>query len=304
MTQFSGASAIMQNLRSRIPSAGVQGAGESLSSHMENVSMLSYLEPHEGVAVASFRVASMNPTAESISAGIKRLFKNEMEVVAGSMRVTENSQFFTSVSCHVQRAHVTRAVGPAGMPNGFTSLSKNIFMEDRDSSTWKLVEAGDGKKVLVRDASVETDADMEKLMASLSSAGHEYSNHSKALCAHAGSIIESIEVGALVVHASGDGVALAFAIEGMGEDGSFGAVQCSGDGDYADLHASSVVRVIDSSEFINDIHTPSTDSVALASGGRVDVNVLVEYYRKVFGHNKDFFQQWNQRLKTSSLALG
>lgn len=305
MTQFSGASAIMQNLRNRLPSAGVHGAGESLSSHMENVSMLSYLEPHDGVAVASFRVATMNPTAESISSGIKRLFGNEMEVVAGSMRVIENSQFFTSVSAHIKRAHVTRSVSPDGtMPNGFTSLSKNIFMEDRDSSTWKLVQAGDGKSILVRDASVETDADMEKLLASLSSAGHEYGNHSKELCAQANSVIESIETGALCVVASDEGVTLAFAIEAMGRDGSFGAVQCSGDGEYADLHASAVIRIIDSSEFINLISAPATDSVALASGGRVDVNVLVEYYRKVFGHNKDFFQQWSQRLKTSSLALG
>jgi hypothetical protein len=104
--------------------------------------------------------------------------------------------------------------------------------------------------------------------------------------------------------ATDDGVSLAFAIEPMGHDGNLCAVHCAGNGEVEDIHASRVVDVIDSSEFLASIHTPPTDSVALASGGRVDVNVLVEYYRKVYGHNKDFFNKWAQRLRNSSLALG
>lgn len=303
MTQFSGANAIIQNLRTRLPGAA-SSLGESVSSHMENVSMQSFLAPYNGMAVASFKVATTDPTTESIYAGIKRLCNSEMEVVAGSMRVIETSQFFTTVSAHIKRAHVTRAVSKqGGIPQGFVSLSKNIFMEDRDSSTWKLVEAG-GKKVLVRDTSVETDEDMEKLLASLSSAGHEYGNHSKELFAHASSIIEKIETGALVAHASNGKVSLAFAIERMGDDGNFGAVCCSGNGAFSDIHASSVVRMINSSEYVEKIHQPATDAIALASGGRVDVNVIVEYYRKVYGHNKDFFREWSSRLTRSNLAFG
>lgn len=299
MSKFSGTDAVLQNLRKRLAVQGAHDAGTSISNSMSSVSMLSFLKPIEGITTASFRVATTNPTAETLASSIKSFLNNELEVIAGSLKVLEKSDFFTTVSSHLKRAHVSRPVSPDGkLPNGFVSLSKNIFMEDRDSTTWKLVEAG-GQKMLVRDSSVETDEDMEQILSSLSSAGHEYSPAAKTLYAHASSIIEDIETGSLVEYVEDDGVSLAFAIEGVGNDGQFGSVAMQGNAKYKDIHASTIVRVIPSSEYLSQIFQPPTDSVALASGGRVDANVLTEYYRKVYGYNKEFFNQWAQRIRNS-----
>lgn len=289
-----GTESIMANLRANIAAP----VGTSVSAAMASVNMLSFLKPVNGRTTASFRVATTNPTMETLASNVKQFFGNELEMVAGSIKVVESSDFFTTICGHIKRAHVARAVSPDGtMPNGFVTLSKNIFMEERDSTTWKLVTEG-GNKVLVRDSSVETDEDMAQILSSLSSAGQEHTPAAKHLYAQASALVEGIETGALVVHATEeDGVALAYAIEGMGEDGSFGAVALTGNGQYVDLHASAVVQIIPSTQYLESIHTPATDSVALASGGRVDANVLVEYYKKVFGYNKEFFKQWSDRLR-------
>ena len=118
---------------------------------------------------------------ETLSSAVKKFFGNELEMVAGSVKVLESNDFFTTVSGHLKRAHLTRPLPPTGqVPNGFVSLSKNIFMEERDSKTWKLVEAG-GSKMLVRDSSVETDEDMAQILSSLASAGQAYTPAAKQL---------------------------------------------------------------------------------------------------------------------------
>lgn len=307
MPQTFGASAILKNLRENMPCAGALDQGVSLSSLLANVSLTSYLQPQDGVAIASFRAATAKPTTESLIAGIQRFFKNELTVVPGSLRVTEPGQFFTSVSAHLVRNTVSRSLGPDGIPQGFVSLSKNIFMEERDSTTWKLVTSKDGHSQLVRDNSVETDQDMEKLMASLSSSGHQYSNQSKEMAAHASSLIEQIETGVMVAYVVGNEQQIGFAVESVGEDGKFGVVRCSGeiaDHAYADAHAASVIGIVPLSEYLNQLHQPSTDEISLSAGGRADLNVMVEYYRKVAGYNKEFLNQFLSRLRNSSLALG
>lgn len=307
MTQNFGANAILKNLRESMPCAGALDQGVSLSSLMSNVSLTSYLEPTGGVAIASFRAANSKPTTESLIGGIQRFFKNELTVVPGSLRVTESGQFFTSVSAHLVRNTVSRSVGPDGIPQGFVSLSKNIFMEERDSTTWKLVTSKDGHSMLVRDNSVETDQDMEKLMASLSSSGHQYSLPSKDLAAHASALIDQIETGTMVSYVVGNEQQIGFAVESVGEDGTFGVVRCSGDvadHTYSDIHAAAVIGVVALSDYIGELHQPNVDQISLSAGGRVDLNVMVEYYRKIAGYNKEFLNQFLSRLRSSSLAIG
>ena len=81
MSKFSGTDAVLQNLRNRLAVQGAHDAGTSISNSMSSVSMLSFLKPIEGITTASFRVATTNPTAETLASSIKSFLNNELEVV-------------------------------------------------------------------------------------------------------------------------------------------------------------------------------------------------------------------------------
>ena len=290
-----GASAILDNLRKKMPVAGALDRNESLSSMMSNVSLSSYTEPRDGVVVASFKIATTDANVNAISDGIARLFKGEMSVVAGSMKVLEKSKFFTSVSAHLIRNTVTRAVGDS-IPQGFISLSKNIFMEERDSKTWKLITTDDGKKILVRDNSVETDSDMEKLMSSLSSVNHQYTPEAKKMVAQASSLMGSLDIGVLVSYVTEAGAqALGFIVENLDNQGKVGIANEDG---YVSVSANKIVHAFDLEDYYRELNLPKVEALA----GKMDVNFKIDYYKKVYGYNKDFLQKWLDRIKANAIV--
>ena len=290
-----GASAILDNLRKKMPVAGALDRNESLSSMMSNVSLSSYTEPRDGVVVASFKIATTDANVNAISDGIARLFKGEMSVVAGSMKVLEKSKFFTSVSAHLIRNTVTRAVGDS-IPQGFISLSKNIFMEERDSKTWKLITTDDGKKILVRDNSVETDSDMEKLMSSLSSVNHQYTPEAKKMVAQASSLMGSLDIGVLVSYVTEAGAqALGFIVENIDTQGKVGIANEDG---YVSVSANKIVHAFDLEDYYRELNLPKVEALA----GKMDVNFKIDYYKKVYGYNKDFLQKWLDRIKANAIV--
>ena len=290
-----GASAILDNLRKKMPVAGALDRNESLSSMMSNVSLSSYTEPRDGVVVASFKVATTDANVNAISDGIARLFKGEMSVVAGSMKVLEKSKFFTSVSAHLIRNTVTRAVGDS-IPQGFISLSKNIFMEERDSKTWKLITTDDGKKILVRDNSVETDSDMEKLMSSLSSVNHQYTPEAKKMVAQASSLMNNLDIGVLVSYVTEAGAQeLGFIVENLDNQGKVGIANETG---YVSVSANKIVHAFDLEDYYSELNLPKLEVIA----GKMDVNFKIDYYKKVYGYNKDFLQKWLDRIKANAMV--
>lgn len=290
MRNFNGASAILSNMRKNMPVTGSLDTGETLSSMLSNVSLSSYMPPKDGVVLASFKVATTNPNGKNIQDGITRLFGGELGVVEGSMKVLEKSKYFTSVSAHLTRNTVTRAVGEQ-IPTGFVSLSKNIFMEERDSKTWKLVTGSDGKRVLVRDNSVETDNDIEQLMASLSSDGHEYTQEAKKLQSEYSNMHAGLNVGVLLTYVSESSQHIGFVVEPEDNLGLIGIVGSNG---YVSVSATKVVHTFDIAEYYDQLSLPKAEILS----SRVDINTMIDYYKKVYGYNKDYLEKFLMRFKT------
>jgi hypothetical protein len=278
-----------------MPVEGALNTEESLSSLMSNISLSSFIEPRDGVAIAAFKVATTKPTVNNITAGIQKLFKGELNVVEGSVKVQSKGKFFTSVSAHLVRNTVVRAVGDS-IPQGFISLSKNIFMEERDSKTWKLITNSEGKQVLVRDNNVETDADMEKLLSSLSSVNHQYTAEAKALVATASSLVNDLNVGVLVsyVNASAN-QELGFVVQNMDAQGCYGIANANG---FVSVAAAHIVHTFDLEQYYGELSLPKAEAIA----GSVDINVMIDYYKKVFGYNTDFMNRMLSMVKNNAMV--
>ena len=294
MSKGIGVAGVLNNLRKKMPVEGVLNQSESLSSMMSNLSLETFIEPRDGVAIAAFKVATTNPSVNTITAGIQKLFKGELNVVEGSVKVQSKGKFFTSVSAHLVRNTVVRAVGDS-IPQGFISLSRNIFMEERDSKTWKLITNSEGKQILVRDNNVETDADMEKLLSSLSSANHQYTAEAKSLVATASAMMQGIGVGVLVSYVTESSQKLGFVVQDMDNQGCYGVANASG---FTSVSANRIVHTFDLEQYYGELSLPKAEAVA----GTVDINVMVDYYKKVFGHNKDFMDRMLNMVKNSAMV--
>ena len=294
MSKNTGVSGVLNNMRKKLPVEGVLNQGESLSSMMSNLSLETFIEPRDGVAIAAFKVATTNPSVNTITAGIQKLFKGELNVVEGSVKIQSKGKFFTSVSAHLVRNTVVRAVGES-IPQGFISLSKNIFMEERDSKTWKLITNSEGKQILVRDNNVETDADMEKLLSSLSSANHQYTAEAKSLVANASAMMQGIGVGVLVSYVTESSQELGFVVQDMDNQGCYGVANASG---FTSVSANRIVHTFDLEQYYGELSLPKAEAVA----GTVDINVMVDYYKKVFGYNKDFMDRMLNMVKNNAMV--
>lgn len=296
-----GASSILANLRKRIPQDSFSQE-TALSSMMSNIQLSSYLPPRHGVAIAAFKVASVDPNTNSIIDGINRLFGGELNAVEGSLKVLEKSKFYTSVSAHLMRNTITRPIVGDKAPAGFITLSKNIFMEERDSKTWKLVTTDEGRKILVRDNSVETDDDIQKLLSSLSSVGHQYTNEAKRVVSLAGNLLSSLNTGVLVSFVSHSNVhELGFIVNPIDQQDYVGIVSVTGDEapNYATVPATSVIHSFDIGQYASDLHLPRMEATASKS---FDVNFLVDYYKKVYGYNTDYFQRFLEKIKSNGVV--
>jgi hypothetical protein len=294
MSKNTGVSGVLNNMRKKLPVEGVLNQSESLSSMMSNLSLETFIEPRDGVAIAAFKVATTNPSVNTITAGIQKLFKGELNVVEGSVKVQSKGKFFTSVSAHLVRNTVVRAVGDS-IPQGFISLSRNIFMEERDSKTWKLITNSEGKQILVRDNNVETDADMEKLLSSLSSANHQYTAEAKSLVATASAMMQGLGIGVLVSYVTESSQELGFVVQDMDNQGCYGVANASG---FTSVSANRIVHTFDLEQYYGELSLPKAEAVA----GTVDINVMVDYYKKVFGHNKDFMDRMLNMVKNNAMV--
>lgn len=301
MSKVTGANAILANLRKKIPTvSGKFNVEDKLSSMMSTISLASYLPPTNGVTIASFKIASTEPTLSMITDGIASSFRGELSVLEGSLKIMDKSRYYTTVSAHLIRNTVTRAISD-GVPNGFISLSKNIFMEERDSKTWKLITNSEGKQILVRDNSVETDADMEKLMSSMSSVGHEFTPEGKKMTAMASAVMNSVDIGVLVSYVVGDSQALAFVAQEPNK-GTVGLVAVAGDQSlgYKTVPLSSIVRSFDLDEYSAELDVPAFQPQSLS--GTVDINMIVDYYKKIGFYNKKYLEKFLDQVRTNAMV--
>lgn len=296
-----GAQSIMANLRKRVGNTGEMNEGSSLSSMMSNATLESFIKPHDGITLACFKVASTDHTVESVTGKINDIFKGELQVVPGSIRYLESTDYFTSVSAHLVRNIITKPLLEGKTPNGFISLSRNLFMEERDSTTWKLITAEDGNKILVRDNSVETDEDMEKLMSSLSSSSHQFSAEAKKLTALAHNVA-NMELGVLVSYTSESGdIGIGFIAEPMDDQARIGLVsKSSGEIGYRSVPATAIIQGFDLKDYFSQLNLPQVEMVAAAG---LSVDAKIEYYKKVYGYNEAFLNMWLDRVRRGNTPV-
>lgn len=270
------------------------GARVSTSKVMPKVSVVSYTVPVDGISSVALRVISREePAPQDIAIAASELFDHEVKVVPGTMVSGGTSvggvrTVYTKVTRNTLRVAVPDVNNP---PEGFRCVARNIFLDDRDSKTWKLVDAGEAK-VLVREAVVETDSDLHELLDSCSSATHTYTDESRHMQMASAGFKQNAEVGQVVSYVDFHGDhSLAFVVQ-PDKEGKIGVLPHNSD-NLEFIARSSVVSSYDSESFEKEIKVPEVSTSSAAPS----LDVMVDYFRKIYGMNPEFFKNWETRLR-------
>ena len=280
------------------PNFRIQSSTESLP----NISLVSYLQPADGISRVTLRVIGKEePTAQGVAVAAGQLFGANARIVPGTARLVDRGVGGVyTVTASLTRNEVKVVVPDAKkVPENFRCVAKNIFLDDRDDLTWTMVES-DAGNYLVRDALVETDSDLQTLLTSCSGATHTYTSEYKQMAASVQIEASKVETGSMLsfVGSKGDHE-LAFVVVPKKDDRigvlAAGAVEL----DY--ILPSSIVASFDSAGLEGQVKLPEINEVTLA-GGAPSIDTMVDYYKKIYGMNDAFFKEWSSRIKSHTFA--
>lgn len=174
---------------------------------------------------------------------------------------------------------------------GFKSVSSNMFM-DKESDMWRL-EDTPGGKLLVKDNPDESVSSMKELLASLCSSSPWKSECSEIKTAVGGDFVSFVGL-------SGN-LNYGFVISSISnsEDVLILPVDAEAPTEVAQAACVTVVP----GEQLPDLEVVETPDVITSSArGGSSVDVVIEYYRRLYGNHKEFFSQLVDRIKNQAFA--
>lgn len=270
----------------------------SISSNQEtglDLSVISYTTPEDGVMNVTFQaVASRDPSALEIAVAAGSLFRQEANIVPGTARVVRSEAGGRYIiTAKVGRNSPKIAMAASGAPANFRMIARNLFMDDRDQRTWVLSDSG-GSPVLIRNPLVETDTDLQELLTSCSNVTHQFTGEFRAMTASVVENKQRAELGAMLSFVSHSGQHSVGIVVSPDHKGCVGVLPF-GDSDVTFVKSSAIVRYYDTSAIQDQIVMPEVGMSV--SAGIPSVDAIVDYYRKLYGNNEEFFRAFEERIR-------
>lgn len=292
---------IVEKSFTTMTAGSVGGVGDNILG----IELKAFTEPQQGVSHVAFEVVASgaNVSSEGLAASIKRSLNGEVELVPGSARIASRSGERMTILASVIPSVVARAVNGDGVPENFVCVARNIFMDENDRKTWRLVEAeGQGSPMLVRDSSVETDKDMAELLASCVPATAPYSKEAKALTALAHSTVRNLQTGNLASFVGeGRGHEIGFVLTAGSTDNTVKVLMFADQPVVREVALASFVEVHDLGQALPQMALPNASEVMVA-GHSPSINNMIDYYSRVFSMNKQYLTMFLSRLRSHAFV--
>lgn len=251
------------------------------------------------VALVQVIHANGEDIRDNFAASVSAVAKNDLNVVPGTSVVIEQGRDVTMVRTLMQRTEEAIPLESASAA-GIISVSGNMYM-GADERFWTLRSSESGD-VLVRDSMANDNEELINMIRSVSSASpttlRSQMPETAAAFARFESQLKTATGGDMVAYLSKSGTMevgfVAAEVEDLGET-SYLVVPASGEEER--VTSRSFVTILDGSD-LEASAFPALDSVSAALG--VDVNKLVDYYRKVFSYRPEYFAMLEQRIRQHS----
>lgn len=235
---------------------------------------------------------------DNFAASVSAATKNDLSVVPGSCVVIEEGRGNTMIRTLLNRVEEIIPIESASAA-GIHSISANMYV-DRATNVWT-VRSSDAGDVLVREAAANDNEELIGMIRSVSSASETtlrsnmpetaaaLNAFEQSLCTAEGGDMITFLSNSNVVEAGFVGVRLTDEASG---DVSYLVVSKSGNEET--ISPRSVVTILGCDE-IEANAFPAIDSVSAALG--VNVEKLVDYYRRVFSYSPEYLAKLEQRIR-------
>lgn len=282
-------------------SAQAAQAALAIKSDAPTIEIQHYAPAGAGLARFVARVvhtAASRANPALVAQAFRNKFNGQLQAVAGSVKVVDRgpiSDIMTGI------ASVVREVVAIGSPDdmkGFKAVASNMFLDEEDRM-WTLNKTESGS-LMVRTTGIDDDQALVGMLHAVASSAPSASA-ARELQAVASDVLRSVEAGKYVTYVNANNeVAHGFVVVCSAEEGDTTAlVLAPGAEDVEQIDTHAVIEVADvPDDTLPELTDDENLQISIASArGAVNLEMMVSYYKRVFGHNPEFFKQFEANLR-------
>jgi hypothetical protein len=233
--------------------------------------------------------------ANVIASALKTRLGGKLEAVAGSFKSLEKGRYTERLVGVV--AAVRQAIPFSEGMNGFKAVASNMFMDDeKDMWVLRKTEAGG---LLVKTTGIDDDMSLIGMLDACASDGFRNSPEYGRMAAMASSIEKSVEGGNFVSYVNNDNrVVCGYVVASV--DGGDDIVVLPVGATEGETIKKAAVTEIHQAEFPEYVQSGDEEAatVVAAARGNIDINFILDYYKKVYARNPAFYDAFAQRLQS------
>lgn len=274
----------------------------SLKSEEPTIELKSYSSAGKDLArvvVDVTHTSKSRGNTDLILSAIGRKLQGRFEAVRESFVTVSSGAFTDRITGVIGKVREIVAVDEQAL-KGFRAVASNMFMDDeKDMWALKRTEAGD---VLIKTSS-EDDLSLLNLLEATASAGHRSSHEYGQLQAMCGAIASQVQGGSYVSYVDlNNQVVMGFVVATTDEDEALVLQQGAEEAEV--IKTDAVVDVHNQEGFPEPaLNTEEVvDQEVALSSGRVDINYMVDYYKRIYSSNPKFFAEFAKRIKQHSFC--
>jgi hypothetical protein len=235
---------------------------------------------------------------------IRAKFDNRMMAVAGSMHVEDKGPVSETISAVLATVRESFAVNEGQQLNGFKAIASNMFLDDEDKM-WTLNKTESGS-LMVRSTGIDDDQSLLGMLHAVASSAAS-SSESKRLAAVASSLRNSLEGGQYVSFVNNNNqMQRGFIVATAMDDDNAVVVLPFGETEAQQISKSAITDIhnTDQVQFPEIPEDEKIQVAVAASSGRLDIETIIDYYRRVYGHNEEYFAKLEALLREAADRAG
>lgn len=263
------------------------------------LTLQAFLPSVSGISRASFSAfIGRHAKPSDVARAINESFGQRAAVIPGTLSIS-HSGATAKVSACLKAVRPVKAVeiDEAGRTPGFTMVSKNLYMDMKDRTQWNVHRDGD-RTTLIRAGDLESDEALNKIMNNMVSMSGNFQDARAKLVDTVQALATDLDTGVLVsyLQPGTNTHKIGFSLSGVSEDGTVEVVPMAGP--VEQVSCSHLIRTYEQVEYKDHVVEPPMTSNSGFEDGNVTKKDMVDYYRKVFAYNDEYFSKFERMLNS------
>lgn len=289
---------------SSLSSAQVTKAVDSLKSDLPTVDIQHYAGAGSGLARFVARVvhtAASRKNSALVSEAIRNKFNGQLQAVAGSLRIEDKGPVSDTISGVVSVVRESVAIASSEDMTGFRAVASNMYLDDEERM-WTLNTTAAGN-LMVRTTGIDDDHALIGHLSAVASSART-AQEGERLQAVASAIQSKIEGGKFVSYVNHNNEIAHGFIVVTASDEPVAVVLPMGQGDAEQVALTAVTEVHEVSSDVLPVLTEDEQvQISIASArGAVNMEMMLDYYRRVFARSDEYFNAFADRLRSHSFC--